>query len=193
MVVPGYVRRTGKGFTLVELLIVVGILSVLMGLVFPALMAQRRKALREACKMNLRQLHTIAKMYADDERWFPFASSLTSSATAADHLQLLVDFEPKNRPKPTYFICPASTKEKAAEQDPVTKAYTLTDKTLSYAWINEEASPDSGSDKLLSADKSAENHGGDGINVLSCGTDVEWVRAREGVSWEELTNNQLIK
>jgi prepilin-type N-terminal cleavage/methylation domain-containing protein len=193
MVVRGYVRRTGKGFTLVELLIVVGILSVLMGLVFPALMRNRRVVLRGACAMNLRELYTAARMYADEEKMFPFAGSLTSSATAADHLQLLVDFEPKNRPKPSLFICPASAGEKAAEPDPVTKAYTLTEKTLSYAWINEEANPDSGSDKLLSADKSLTNHGGDGINVLSCGTDVQFVKAREGVSWEQLTNNQLVK
>ena len=132
-------------------------------------------------------------MYADEEKWFPFAGSLSASATAADNLQLLVDFEPKNRPKPSYFVCPASVKEKAAEPDPVTKEYKLTDRTLSYAWTNEEANPDSPSDKLLSADKSLENHSGDGINVASCGADVEWVRARGEISWEELTKNQLIK
>lgn len=134
-----------------------------------------------------------ARMYAEEERVFPFASSLLSSATAADHLQLLVDYEPKNRPQPNLFICPASSKDKAAVQDKVTRAYTLDEKSLSYAWANEERGPDEGSDKLLSADKSLDNHGGDGINIVSCGTDVEWFRAGDEASWEELTNNQLVK
>lgn len=193
MVMPGCVRRTGKGFTLVELLIVVAILATLMGLVFPALMRGRRKALITACQSNLRQIATVARMYADDEKLFPFDSSLLGSATAADHLQLLVDYEPKDRPKPKLFICPDAGPEKPAPQDPETKAYTLTEKTLSYAWINEETSPGSGANKLLSADKSLENHGGEGINVVYFGADVEWLKAREGVSWEQLTNNQLIK
>jgi prepilin-type N-terminal cleavage/methylation domain-containing protein len=190
---PGYNSRTDKGFTLVELLIVVAILSVLMGLVFPQLMRGRREALKAACMSNLKSLHAMALMYANEEKVFPFAGSMMTSATAADHLQLLVDYAPKDRLKPELFTCPASKEKPAKEEDPVTHAYHLDEKSLSYAWMSEEATPDAGSNKLLSADKSLNNHAGEGVNVVYFDGAVKWIKAEGAITWEQITGNQLTR
>ena len=55
-----------RGFTLVELLIVVGIITVLLALLMPAVRRARESAQRAACASNLRQLAAGVHAYAID-------------------------------------------------------------------------------------------------------------------------------
>jgi prepilin-type N-terminal cleavage/methylation domain-containing protein len=64
--------NTKQGFTLVELLVVIGIIAVLMAILLPVLSKARAAANRTACMGNVRQLFTGILMYCNDNKgYFP--------------------------------------------------------------------------------------------------------------------------
>jgi prepilin-type N-terminal cleavage/methylation domain-containing protein len=60
-----------RAFTLVELLVVIGIIAILVAILLPALAKARDKARNLQCKANLRQCHIALMCYAADNRNFP--------------------------------------------------------------------------------------------------------------------------
>ena len=66
----------GAGFSLVELLVVIGIIAVLIGILLPALNKARESARRTVCLSNVRQLAAAALLYvADNKDYLPEAAS----------------------------------------------------------------------------------------------------------------------
>ena len=71
-------RARAYAFTLVELLVVIGIIAVLIGVLLPALNKARQSAASAQCLSNLRQLSTAAVMFANEHKGY--MQTVTSDA-----------------------------------------------------------------------------------------------------------------
>jgi prepilin-type processing-associated H-X9-DG protein len=87
----GYSVETGmkmrRAFSIIELLVVIGVIAVFLGLLVPALSPSRRSARSLQCKSNLRELGHALRMYANvNNGWFypvgyePFSGDFMSDA-----------------------------------------------------------------------------------------------------------------
>src|SRR5260221_7615187 len=61
-------RSPGLGFTLVELLVVIGIIALLISILLPALSKAREQSNRTACLANLRSLGQAMYLYANEHK-----------------------------------------------------------------------------------------------------------------------------
>ncbi|MCS7224145.1 MAG: DUF1559 domain-containing protein [Armatimonadetes bacterium] len=66
-----------QGFTLVELLVVIGIIAILASILFPVFSRAREKARQAACLSNLRQQGMAVSLYVQDYEAYPPFSFVT--------------------------------------------------------------------------------------------------------------------
>jgi prepilin-type N-terminal cleavage/methylation domain-containing protein len=63
--------RCKRGFSLIELLVVVSVIAILIGLLLPTLTKAKERAQLATCTSNLRQISLALKMYVQDAGKFP--------------------------------------------------------------------------------------------------------------------------
>lgn len=113
-------NRETTGFTLVELLVVMGIIAILMALLMPSISRAKAKANQTSCLNNMRQLTLAATLYAtdhDDElparrtptnawphKLKPYYSNWRIIACPSDHFGVVGLFADDINPKRSYLI-----------------------------------------------------------------------------------------
>ena len=67
-----------RGFTLIEMMIVVAIIAILVAILVPNFMRARAQAQTAACEANLKEIATALELYQTDHQMYPDVTSLTN-------------------------------------------------------------------------------------------------------------------
>jgi prepilin-type N-terminal cleavage/methylation domain-containing protein/prepilin-type processing-associated H-X9-DG protein len=98
-------RRHAHGFSLVELLVVIGIIAVLIAIMMPALTRARQQAQWVQCQSNLRQIGLNLEIYANDWKGWIFPPRLGANRPREQRWPIHV-FKPSVW-NPKIMLCPS--------------------------------------------------------------------------------------
>jgi prepilin-type N-terminal cleavage/methylation domain-containing protein/prepilin-type processing-associated H-X9-DG protein len=121
-----------RGFTLVELLVVIAVIAILAALLLPALSSARRKAQAMECLNNLREISQGAFLYCqDNEDYLPFAWYDDPDPQVNNFFALLqpllygVEFDGYSDFELRLYTCPTRAHEPLVGPNPMRVSYGM--------------------------------------------------------------------
>ncbi len=135
---PEWKYRRRSAFTLVELLVVIGIITVLIGLLLPSLNKARQAATRTKCMSNIRSLEMAQMVYASELHNMLLDPGDGSYAPQGSWIGMLQPYSAT----PLVRICPADNSPyfTSLDTDSTPAVYRLTSYGLNN-WVTPSHSP----------------------------------------------------
>ena len=128
------VRRGRLGFTLVELLVVIGIIAILIAFLLPALNNARKHANQAACASNLRQMGLAMIMYTNEWGYYPGARWQSASSNNNDYAVWPTRLRKYMNGSQKVFLCPSQPADLFTWNTGLTGGYvaSITDTGFGY-------------------------------------------------------------
>jgi len=185
-----------RGFTLVELLVVIGIIAVLVGILLPTLSGARRSANRVACRAQLKDIGNLFQIYLNDSKGrIPRVNPLPSYDPPINSFPYIVEvFDPYTKNTRKGWRCPSDSitkdmnrTENAQPTDPRYLGNGLSSGALTYferegssyeynTWLNAFQ----GGDMMVQALKEANERFGITQNTFRIFNDFEPFHGKKG-------------
>lgn len=102
--------RTGQqrsGFSLIELIVVIGVIAILVAIILPMLAGSKEAARRALCLSRLRQHTTATLAYVSDQGRFPLCEALTEVDLGFVTQIRAFDAIEQPRSLPAHYRCPS--------------------------------------------------------------------------------------
>jgi len=170
-----------KGFTLMELLVVISIIALLMSILMPTLGKAKKQARSTVCMVNIKQWATIFASYAAENKdKFPYESFDASTGIADYWMSVLENYYGNQG---DFRCCPEATKNRWGQRpedifDPLYDATSDWPSRLPYGNAEATWGPN-----LTSMGYKYTDYGSYGINLWT--SPIAWTGAPE-IHWENM-------
>jgi len=145
-------NRRQRGFSLIELMVVIGIIAILIAFLLPSLQMARQSAVRLQCMANLRTIGQGLMMYANTNKHLPLRLGLLITNDTGDSWGYDEELIAMKAATKQTFICPSHIDSGMLEQVPHQPSYGM-----NWYFDNQPYTKGKSSDILV-----AESFGNDG-------------------------------